>query len=421
MLDSLEKRRDSLENLPQYRQTDTPFVDAPDPEDKAPTKHAMPAKHTAPCLGRRANQVTVLSLHCVISLCSLAGGIQTLVIDDSTDSTYSGTILIVSSVVWAWATVVLLIAPASASCSVPIFWALAFYAEVVTGWLSGCAFWDQHHRGLQVTEAGSTFSMLVLVLLSWRQFAGLTLLPVLLMLLVCQAFIGLVQMISRRCPSSEPEAGASQLGKYAEPLMQSEDTVLADGETVVELMIYDLWPSWLPLYVGRYMGAYHTGIAAYNKPGSDVGPLEYTFECPHGVVARKKGKRPSYVQGDNCTTLHLGKCSVDLFNDCITMLRASERYSDGGRYGILSNNCHDFCVTLIQELDLPVQVPMYAQSLDKVVAFFVPGGSLQTLEKFFVQLEGPCESSTIAKLVLCSLGFAFCIVVPMALVISNNM
>merc|ERR1712086_798589 len=150
---------------------------------------AIPAKHTAPCLGRRANQVTVLSLHCVISLCSLAGGIQTLVIDDSTDSTYSGTILIVSSVVWAWATVVLLIAPASASCSVPIFWALAFYAEVVTGWLSGCAFWDQHHRGLQVTEAGSTFSMLVLVLLNWRQFAGLTLLPVLLMLLVCQAFI----------------------------------------------------------------------------------------------------------------------------------------------------------------------------------------------------------------------------------------
>ena len=54
-------------------------------------------------------------------------------------------------------------------------------------------------------------------------------------------------------------------------------------------MIYDLWPSWLPLYVGRYMGAYHTGISAYNKPNSDVGPLEYTFECPHGVVARKKG------------------------------------------------------------------------------------------------------------------------------------
>ena len=52
--------------------------------------------------------------------------------------------------------------------------------------------------------------MLVLVLLSWRQFAGLTLLPVLLMLLICQAILGLVQMISRRCIahcSHRPAAG----------------------------------------------------------------------------------------------------------------------------------------------------------------------------------------------------------------------
>ena len=80
----------------------------------------------APCLGPRANQVAVLSLHCVISLCSLAGGIQTLTEGDSEDSTYAGTILILSGVVWAWATVVLLLAPASASCSVPIFWVRSF-------------------------------------------------------------------------------------------------------------------------------------------------------------------------------------------------------------------------------------------------------------------------------------------------------
>jgi len=320
-------------------------------------------------------------------------------------------------VVWTWATVILLIAPASASCSVPIFWTLAFYAQVVAGWSSGCSFWNQEHTGLKVCEATTTFSNILLLVLSWRQFAGLTLMPLLLLSVLCQACIGLVQMVQRRCSGERIDEDTLATSTFSAPLMASEEIVLADGETVVELMIYDLWPSWLPLYVGGgYMGAYHTGIAAHNKPGSSIGPLEYTFECPHGVVARKRGKKPSYVQGENCRALYLGKCSVDAFNDCIALLRESERYSDGEQYGILSNNCHDFCVTLIETLNLEVPVPMYAQSLDKMVAFFVPGGSLQTLEKFFVSLEGPCESSSVAKLILGSLGFVFCIVVPAAIV-----
>eukprot|EP00657_Telonema_sp_P-1_P001957 TRINITY_DN14752_c0_g1_i2.p1 TRINITY_DN14752_c0_g1~~TRINITY_DN14752_c0_g1_i2.p1 ORF type:complete len:170 (+),score=55.71 TRINITY_DN14752_c0_g1_i2:115-624(+) len=132
---------------------------------------------------------------------------------------------------------------------------------------------------------------------------------------------------------------------------------------------------------GKYLGAYHTGIAANNKAHL-TSALEYTFECPYGVVARKRGKRPSYVQGENCTALYLGKTSKSLFNKKIELLRESERFSKGERYGILSNNCHDFCNELIEELGLEVKVPMYAQSLDRLVGFFVPGGSLQALERF---------------------------------------
>ena len=47
--------------------------------------------------------------------------------------------------------------------------------------------------------------------------------------------------------------------------MQNEEELLDDAETVVELFVYDLWPSWLPVYVGCYLGAYQTGIAANNK------------------------------------------------------------------------------------------------------------------------------------------------------------
>ena len=43
----------------------------------------------------------------------------------------------------------------------------------------------------------------------------------------------------------------------------------ADGETVVELMIYDLWPSWLPLYVGLDF----EGFSGLESPERIGGPL----------------------------------------------------------------------------------------------------------------------------------------------------
>jgi len=306
LLESLDCAPAEDECLPRY--TDTPFVDTPLVEESPEVSRgslALPAKHTAPCLGPRANQATVIALHCVITVCCLAGGIQVLSLGEQSamyvsNKDYTGTLLIVMAVVWTWATVILLIAPASASCSVPIFWTLAFYAQVVAGWSSGCSFWNQEHTGLKVCEATTTFSNILLLVLSWRQFAGLTLMPLLLLSVLCQACIGLVQMVQRRCSGERIDEDTLATSTFSAPLMASEEIVLADGETVVELMIYDLWPSWLPLYVGGYMGAYHTGIAAHNKPGSSIGPLEYTFECPHGVVARKRGKKPSYVQGEIC-------------------------------------------------------------------------------------------------------------------------
>ena len=52
---------------------------------------------------------------------------------------------------------------------------------------------------------------------------------------------------------------------YIESLILRVYVCTADGETSVELLIYELWPSFLPVYVGRYLGAYHTGISANNK------------------------------------------------------------------------------------------------------------------------------------------------------------
>jgi len=197
--------------------------------------------------------------------------------------------------------------------------------------------------------------------------------------------------------------------------MANEEEGLADGETIVELLVYELWPSFLPVYVGRYLGAYHTGIAANNKDHA-AGPLEYTFECPHGIVARKRGRKPSYVQGANCHAIYLGKAPKALFNEKIDMLRKSERFSKGEKYGILSNNCHDFCNQLIEELALPVKVPMYAQSLDKMVGFFLPGGSVQTLEQFIIAVEGPCEGNMIGRLITGVVIFVLCIVLPATIV-----
>eukprot|EP00658_Telonema_sp_P-2_P028567 TRINITY_DN21870_c0_g1_i13.p1 TRINITY_DN21870_c0_g1~~TRINITY_DN21870_c0_g1_i13.p1 ORF type:complete len:494 (-),score=72.13 TRINITY_DN21870_c0_g1_i13:217-1698(-) len=401
-----------------------PFLDVPeqafDSDDETVVEAkdggslTLPKKHTIYCIGPRTYQWTVLSLQVISSLASLLQGAYVLNVkpDGIVNPQYIGAVWVITGLVWLWSTVVLYLAPASASCSVPIFWTLMFYAQI-GAYVSGCGYGSDMDQDqfVRVMELFILAALGLLIVFSWRQFLGLNFVPVLIMIFLGQCSIALFRKIRRQCGESPAEKAKA----YEAPLMQNEDEVVDDGETVVELLIYDLWPSFLPLYIGKFLGAYHTGIAANNKSVLS-GPLEYTFECPHGVVARKRGKKPSYVQGSNCKALYLGKVAKQLFNDKIALLRDSRRFGRGENYGILSNNCHDFCNQLIEELGLSVKVPLYAESLDKLVGVFVPGGSLQTIEKFIVALEDGCESRTIVLLVVGLSLFAFCVVVPAVVV-----
>lgn len=426
----VQKRRQHAEEIgssidefsaPLHRFTTGPFLDQPEkpenPEDLMPSRLSMPDVHTSYCLGPKTYQFAVLALQLVASLVSFTTGV--LVLRDRPSQfdspEYVGVIQLLMGFVWAWCTAVLYIAPASASCSVPIFWTLVFYAHFGS-FVSGCGMSSSlsHEETIKVLEMISLGVVVVLVLLSWRNFLGINFIPVLLLIVLFQLLYSFVRRCYHKHCSDDQSSYPIPEG-YTAPLIQNEEELLDDSETTVELLVYDLWPSWLPVYVGSYLGAYHTGIAANNK-NARTGPLEYTFECPHGVVARKRGKKPSYVQGTNCVAIYLGKAPKALFNQKIARLRESERFSQGDRYGILSNNCHDFCNQLIQELELTVQVPTYAQFLDQLVGFFVPGGSLQSLERFIISLEGPCETRTIWTLAVGVGLFLFCVVVPATIV-----
>lgn len=155
---------------------------------------------------------------------------------------------------------------------------------------------------------------------------------------------------------------------------------LDEDETVVEVVVYDLWPSQMPCYIGSLLGAYHTGIAA--DVGHHLGPLEYTFEVPDGIKPRRRGRRPIYVQGDAKRFIAVGKCKKETFKEAIVALRDDSRFDDGERYRIMSNNCHTFCDELLSMLGPGVtgKVPVYARFLDDMFSFFVPGGTLRGLE-----------------------------------------
>ena len=144
--------------------------------------------------------------------------------------------------------------------------------------------------------------------------------------------------------------------------------------------MYDLWPSRMPCYIGSFLGAYHTGIAA--DVGHHLGPLEYTFEVPDGIKPRRRGRRPIYVQGDTKRFIPVGRCKKEVFKDAIMTLRDDPRFDDGERYRIMSNNCHTFCDELLGMLGPGItgRVPVYASFLDDMFSFFVPGGTLRGLE-----------------------------------------
>ena len=96
---------------------------------------------------------------------------------------------------------------------------------------------------------------------------------------------------------------------------------------MVEVVVYELWPSHMPCYIGSMLGAYHTGIAA--DVGHELGPLEYTFEVPDGIKPRRRGRKPIYVQGEAKRFIPVGKCKKEAFKDAIVALRDNNRFDDG--------------------------------------------------------------------------------------------
>eukprot|EP00657_Telonema_sp_P-1_P005668 TRINITY_DN23211_c0_g1_i1.p1 TRINITY_DN23211_c0_g1~~TRINITY_DN23211_c0_g1_i1.p1 ORF type:complete len:291 (+),score=46.45 TRINITY_DN23211_c0_g1_i1:191-1063(+) len=258
--------------VPVYRNTTTPFLDSPGPlmeeagTPKIRDRLSMPDIHTVYCIRPETYQWTVLTMQMIISVASLIEGIYVLkeLPSDMTAPKYVGGILVLQSFVWGWCTFVLYLAPASASCTVPIFWTLMLYAHFGS-FASGCGFGSDvsNDARIKALEMVNLVLVCLLVLLSWRNALGLTLLPILLFIILCQTTVVLFNKLRQSCCNPEEHTETKSEG-YSAPLIQNEEQALDDGETIVELLIYDLWPSRLPVYIGKFLGAYHTGLSANN-------------------------------------------------------------------------------------------------------------------------------------------------------------
>jgi len=324
--------------------------------------------------------------------------------------------MILEAAMWLWAAGVLLVSPAEHYCTIPLFWSLMLNSNL----LRVC---EVSVYGLSdpfgVLIASKIALNLVLVLTTWRVYVGLVIAPIVICVVAVQSIVRCLQSLRRwLCkPTStnfprDPEVRdvASQNGGHENlqaPLLQNED-VPAD-ETVVEVVVYELWPSHMPCYLGRFLGAYHTGVSA--DIGHTSGPLEYTFEVPDGVKPRRRGRRPMYVQGDERLFIKVGQCKKADFKKAIGTLRASPRFAVGENYKILSNNCHTFCDDLLGLLGPQVtgRVPRYARFLDDLFSFFVPGGTLQSLEVFLEVLGDDDNVCDRRCFVWTALGCALCL------------
>ena len=137
--------------IPVYitRQTTAPFLDTPEEPPETPEEQRsgswfrgtiealsptpadplkLPERHTIYCMSPKLYKATALLLQVVFCVTSLVEGVYILEHENSVgqylsgDPGYIGSVLIFEAVVWAWCTFVLSLAPASSSCSVPIFW-----------------------------------------------------------------------------------------------------------------------------------------------------------------------------------------------------------------------------------------------------------------------------------------------------------
>jgi len=327
--------------------------------------------------------------------------------------------LVIEVFLWLWAAGVLSVSPAEQHCTLPLFWALMLNTNL----MRVC---EISAYGLSDPFGELLLSKIVLngilVLSTWRVYLGLIVAPLLALVVLAQFSVRGFQMLCARCckssqASTEQESVRSSLQPWnprdnmlEEPLLPNDETIPAD-ETMVEVVIYELWPSNVPCYIGKYLGAYHTGIAA--DVDHRAGPLEYTFEVPDGVKPRRRGRRPVYVQGDGKTYFPVGRCKKATFKQAVAKLRESQRFSEGESYRILTNNCHAFCDELLDLLGPTVtgRVPFYARFLDDMLGFLIPGGTLQGIENFLEDLGEDEEQCDRRCLLFSILGCLACILI----------
>jgi len=129
------------------------------------------------------------------------------------------------------------------------------------------------------------------------------------------------------------------------------------------------------------------------------------------------------MEGLNKHFIPVGKCKKDDFKNAVVLLRDSPRFSQGGAYRILTNNCHTFCDELLSMLGPGVtyRIPTFARFLDDMFGFFIPGGTLQGLEACLDMIgdeeaEG-CDRRCFIWTLLGCLGFLLSISVPMVVAV----
>ena len=150
--DQVDTEENDLSAVPVYmtRQTTASFLDEPGSEELRGSNSSwfrgtldsitappidplkLPTRDTRYCMSPGFYKAVALFLQVVISVTDLIDGIYILQHKDevqdslSSDSNYVGAVLIVEYLVWAWCTLILWLAPASSSCTVPIFWVMSY-------------------------------------------------------------------------------------------------------------------------------------------------------------------------------------------------------------------------------------------------------------------------------------------------------
>ena len=108
---------------------------------------------------------------------------------------------------------------------------------------------------------------LILVILTWRVFIGVLIIPIVVAIVSVQVCIRGCQRLCRRCcpPSdalTETQEVTQDMSLFcvsSEEHLLGANTQLADDETIVEVVIYELWPSSMPCYIGTWLGACRQG------------------------------------------------------------------------------------------------------------------------------------------------------------------